>query len=185
MQNKKGFTLLELLVVVLIIGILAAIALPQYYKAVDRSRTASLISMLNTVQKSLDLIHLNYNLPNHTCFTGNSGEGNRNMLDIDILEGWDCSTSGTYCRKDKMAMEITVNYAVIDYYMGSNQVSLELSSDVSSGTWEKRCQRVGSYSGYERIDAICQYLESDGWINVITTYSGGYNPYGGGYGGYY
>lgn len=37
-MNKKGFTLVELLTVVLIIGVLTSIALPQYTRSIERSR---------------------------------------------------------------------------------------------------------------------------------------------------
>ena len=49
MQNKKGFTLIELLVVVLIIGIQASVAIPQYFKVVEKGRASEAISMLSSI----------------------------------------------------------------------------------------------------------------------------------------
>ena len=48
---NKGFTLIEVLVVTLIIGILAGIAVPQYKKAITKARMAEVYTMMDTIRK--------------------------------------------------------------------------------------------------------------------------------------
>ena len=52
MGDRRGFTLLELMMVVVIIGILATIALPQYFRAAERARVAEAAAMLGTIRAS-------------------------------------------------------------------------------------------------------------------------------------
>lgn len=61
---KRGFTLIELLVVVLIIGILASIALPQYQKAVEKSRLTEAKTTIKAIYTAIQA----YKLENDGAF---------------------------------------------------------------------------------------------------------------------
>ena len=57
-MKNQAFTLIELLIVVLIIAILAAIAVPQYQKAVEKNRAMQAIAVLRTVYQAADAVEL-------------------------------------------------------------------------------------------------------------------------------
>ena len=60
-QKAKGFTLVEILIVVVILGILAAIVIPQFTNASESAKASSLISQLQTIRGQLELYQIQHN----------------------------------------------------------------------------------------------------------------------------
>jgi general secretion pathway protein G len=77
MKSQSGFTLVEILIVVVILGILAAIVIPQFTEASTEAKTSSLVTDLSSVRSQIQLykIQHNDNLPGvaNGTHTGTAG----------------------------------------------------------------------------------------------------------------
>src|SRR5258708_40112033 len=60
-RKNKGFTLIEILIVVIILGILAAIVIPQFSSASNDARRSSLASTVQTLKSQVALYRLQHN----------------------------------------------------------------------------------------------------------------------------
>lgn len=93
-MNKKAFTLLELLVVVLLIGILSAVALPRFNKVMEKSRAAEPLTHIPALRNAMDryLVKTAAGTPQGPCPT------NAALLDV-TLEIEPTGTEGVYVSK--------------------------------------------------------------------------------------
>lgn len=60
-MKKKGFTLVEILIVVVILGILAAIVIPQFSEASTESKVSSSLSSLQSLRSQISLYKIQHN----------------------------------------------------------------------------------------------------------------------------
>lgn len=84
-QVARGFTLVEILIVVVILGILAAIVIPQFTNASEAAKGSSLDSQLQTIRSQLELYQVQHN-------------GNYPAADLDNADGdgeWTALTATT------------------------------------------------------------------------------------------
>jgi general secretion pathway protein G len=59
-KSRSGFTLVEILIVVIILGILAAIVIPQFTNASQDARKSGLVSQLQTLRSQVELYKLQH-----------------------------------------------------------------------------------------------------------------------------
>lgn len=54
MKNARGFTLIELMVVMAIVALLASIAAPRYFRSLQKSKETALLQSLTTMRDAID-----------------------------------------------------------------------------------------------------------------------------------
>lgn len=79
----KGFTLVEILIVVVILGILAAIVVPQFTNAANEARTGNVLTQTSTLENQIELF---------------AAQNNGNYPDL-VANGWDVLIDGNYIKE--------------------------------------------------------------------------------------
>lgn len=122
-KQKKGFTLVELVIVIAILGILALYALPKYQGIVEQARSSEAKAQLGSFRSALGI----YYAKNHGVYpdydTVNAGKifANDQVPDVEITD-----SNGNVVRNNKIKKE--ENDGVID-------PSTEIGDPTSDGCW--------------------------------------------------
>ncbi len=80
--NQRGFTLVELMIVVIIVGILAAVAIPMYQGATERAKASEAVAALGTIRGAMRVYYAEHGTYANGSFTDGADITNGSVLDV-------------------------------------------------------------------------------------------------------
>ncbi len=100
-RKNTGFTLVEILIVVIILGILAAIVIPQFTEASNDARVSALVSDLQTVRSQIELYKVQHkdDYPGTVSGTWTIGNFVTGLTTKTTIDGVAGGTLGPYLQK--------------------------------------------------------------------------------------
>lgn len=127
---QKGFTLIELMIVVAIIGILAAIAIPQYQNYIAKSQVSRVVAETGSLKTAYETCLNDGQTDVDECDLGFTGS---NLFDLDIPADIDADTPPTVAVTNEVAL--TSDGTIQGTFAGSS--SAALTDAATTVTWSR------------------------------------------------
>jgi prepilin-type N-terminal cleavage/methylation domain-containing protein len=168
----RAFTLIELLIVVAIIGILAAIAVPNFLNAQLRAKIAKTEGDMNAVSQACQMFHLDHNT--YPPATDNMGEtylsGRHDFADIEEFVTFQSSNAGQFIPHLTSPVAY-ISYPPIDPFSTQPQVTYGYSGGkigyilTSFGPDRDQHENINDFVHRGDIDEPTAYLMQNGEEN--------------------
>jgi len=136
MRTKSGFTLVEILIVVVILGILAAIVIPQFTDASTEAKEARLLSDLQSMRSQIELYKIQHNDEFPGSGTASFEEAMTQYTDVDgtlaVTQAPGVGVYGPYIQKIPTNPWNDLDTVTEDGTLGDNSGGWEFNTTTSA-----------------------------------------------------
>ncbi len=154
---KHAFTLIELIVAIVIIGVLGAVAIPQFGSLIDNSKISSEKATATSIQTTLDTIHSDWTLNGANCqFEWGNGQVH--------LDGNDLNDDGYPKHLDGGTSDDALSWlfenSEFEHYNANRDQYIGPASNPDGGVSEQK-------AGEPNIGDYWQYSDQNGTFTLI------------------